>query len=438
MVMYLVRKTLSWTLVVFLATNLTFFLASSFLDPRSNYQGRRPPLTPEQITSLLEPYNLNPETPILERWWTWLTNILLHWDWGKSPIGESVNEQISYRIWVSAQLLLLATILSIILGIAVGVYTASRQYKLGDRIWQALSIIALNTHIVVVSIVVVAIALKINDLAGTRIFFVTGASSPGVTGFGPKLIDYLQHLALPTISLLIISYASYHITQRTLLLATILSIILGIAVGVYTASRQYKLGDRVWQALSIIALNTHIVVVSIVVVAIALKINDLAGTRIFFVTGASSPGVTGFGPKLIDYLQHLALPTISLLIISYASYHITQRTLLLDNLGADYVRTARAKGLTRTEAIRKHALRTSIIPVATSIAFSVPGIFTGAVMTERIFAWQGMGTYFIETINRNDINGAVAVAAFGAFMTAVGAIISDLVVVALDPRVRVS
>ena len=123
---------------------------------------------------------------------------------------------------------------------------------------------------------------------------------------------------------------------------------------------------------------------------------------------------------------------------TFSSYHITQRTLLLDNLGADYVRTARAKGLTRTEAIRKHALRTSIIPVATSIAFSVPGIFTGAVMTERIFAWQGMGTYFIETINRNDINGAVAVAAFGAFMTAVGAIISDLVVVALDPRVRVS
>ncbi|MDO4631344.1 MAG: ABC transporter permease [Corynebacterium sp.] len=327
MVMYLLRKSLSWTLVVFLATNITFFLASSFLDPRSNYQGRRPPLSQEQIATLLEPYNLNPETPILERWWTWLTNILLHWNWGKSPVGASVNEQISYRIWVSAQLLLLATILSIIMGIAVGVYTASHQYQLGDRIWQ---------------------------------------------GF------------------------------------------------------------------SIVALNTHIVVVSIAVVAIALKINDLAGTRIFFVTGASSPDIVGIGPKLIDYFQHLALPTISLLFISYAGYHITQRTLLLDNLGADYVRTARAKGLTRSAAIRKHALRTSIIPVATSIAFSVPGIFTGAVMTERIFAWQGMGTYFIDTISHNDINGAVAVAAFGAFMTAVGAIISDLVVVALDPRVRVS
>ena len=123
---------------------------------------------------------------------------------------------------------------------------------------------------------------------------------------------------------------------------------------------------------------------------------------------------------------------------SYAGYHMMQRTLLLDNLNADYVRTARAKGLTRSQAIRKHALRTSIIPVATSVAFSVPGIFTGAIMTETIFAWKGMGQYFIETISRNDVNGTTAVAAFGAVMIAFSAILADLVVVALDPRVRVS
>lgn len=324
---YLLRKTLSWMLIVFLATNLTFFLAASFLDPRSNYIGRRPPLSPEQVANLLEPYNLNPDTPIIERWWTWLTNILLHWDWGKSPIGDSVNEQISYRIWVSAQLLLLATILAVVVGVAIGVYTASRQYKLADRAWQAVSIIALNTHVVVASILVV------------------------------------------------------------------------------------------W---------------------IALKINEWTGVRVFYVTGAASPNVSGFFNRLIDMGQHLILPTVSLLIISYASYHLTQRTLLLDNLGADYVRTARAKGLTRAQAIRRHALRTSIIPVATSVAFSVPGIFTGAVMTEKIFAWKGMGQYFVETIARNDVHGAVAVAAFGAAMTGVSAILADIVVVALDPRVRVS
>ena len=141
---------------------------------------------------------------------------------------------------------------------------------------------------------------------------------------------------------------------------------------------------------------------------------------------------------MVDYAQHLVLPTLSLLIISYAGYHFMQRTLLLDNLNADYVRTARAKGLTKAQAVRKHALRTSLIPVATSVAFSVPGIFTGAVMTERIFAWQGMGQYFTQTIARNDVHGVVVVAAFGAAMTAVSAILADLIVVALDPRVRVS
>ena len=327
MTKYLIKKTLGWLLMIFLATNLAYLLAASFLDPRSNYTGRRPPLSPEEINSLLEPYNLSPDTPLVQRWWTWLTNILTSWDWGQSPVGEVVNSEISYRIWVSAQLLLLSTILSILIGVAVGVYTASRQYKTGDRIWQGISIIAMNTHVVVASIAVV------------------------------------------------------------------------------------------WGAL---------------------KINELSGKKIFYVVGSHSLDVEGFFPKLVDPAQHLFLPTISLVFISYASYHMTQRTLLLDNLDADYVRTARAKGLTRQQAIRKHALRTSIIPVATSVAFSIPGIFTGAVMTERIFGWNGMGQYFIETISKNDVNGAAAVAAFGAAMTAISAVLADLVVVALDPRVRVS
>lgn len=324
---YLVKKTVSWLVVIFLATNIAYFLASLFLDPRSNYVGRRPPIPEDQVTAILEPLNLSDTTPLLQRWWTWLSNILFHWNWGTSPLGDPVNAQISHRIWVSAQLLLLATILSVIIGVAIGIYTASNQYKLGDRAWQFTSIITMNLHVVVASLGVVAVAL--------------------------------------------------------------------------------------W-------------------------INKAAGTRIFYVTGASNPDVTGFFPKLIDIAQHLALPTISLLIVSYAGYHMMQRTLLLDNLGADYVRTARAKGLTRRQAIRKHALRTSIIPVATSVAFSIPGIFTGAIMTEKIFAWRGMGDYFLQALSRNDIHGTVAVAAFGAFTTAISAILADITVVIVDPRVRVN
>ena len=218
MTKYLIKKTLGWLLMIFLATNLAYLLAASFLDPRSNYTGRRPPLSPEEINSLLEPYNLSPDTPLIQRWWTWLTNILTKWDWGQSPVGEVVNSEISYRIWVSAQLLLLSTILSILIGVAVGVYTASRQYKTGDRIWQGISIIAMNTHVVVASIAVVWGALKINELSGKKIFYVVGSHSLDVEGFFPKLVDSAQHLILPTISLVFISYASYHMTQRTLLL----------------------------------------------------------------------------------------------------------------------------------------------------------------------------------------------------------------------------
>ncbi|AZA13851.1 ABC transporter permease [Corynebacterium choanae] len=327
MIKYLLKKVASWGLMIFIAVNVTYFLASAFLNPRSNYIGRRPPVPEDRIDAILTPLNLNDKISIWERWWTWLSNILFHWDWGYSPLGNSVNEEISYRIWVSARLLLLATILSIVIGISIGVYTASRQYKTGDRVFQFISIVMMNVHIVVSSLVVV------------------------------------------------------------------------------------------WAAI---------------------EINKSVGKSLFYVTGSSSIGVTGFFPQLIDLLQHLILPTISLVVISYAGYHFLQRSMLLDNINADYVRTARAKGLTRSQAVRRHALRTSIIPVATTVAFSIPGVFVGAIMTETIFGWRGMGQYFLQTINRNDIHGAVAVAAFGAAMTAVGAILSDLFVVFLDPRVRVS
>ncbi|HTZ43384.1 MAG TPA: ABC transporter permease, partial [Jatrophihabitans sp.] len=102
-----------------------------------------------------------------------------------------------------------------------------------------------------------------------------------------------------------------------------------------------------------------------------------------------------------------------------------------------FVRTARATGLTRAQAIRRHALRASLIPTATSVAFTIPSVFTGAIITETVFGWRGMGTYFTQTIAQNDVHGTVAVAAFGAVTTAVGAILADIATVALDPRIRV-
>ena len=156
---------------------------------------------------------------------------------------------------------------------------------------------------------------------------------------------------------------------------------IGVALGVYTASRQYRLSDRVAQATSVVTLNIPVVVAALFIVILGIEINQWTGRTVFYVVGASSGDASGLVPTLVDRAQHLALPTAVLVLTGYASYHFLQRTLLLDAIHADFVRTARAKGLTRQQAIRRHALRTALIPVGTYVAFSIPALFTGAILT---------------------------------------------------------
>ena len=121
-----------------------------------------------------------------------------------------------------------------------------------------------------------------------------------------------------------------------------------------------------------------------------------------------------------------------------ASYSRYQRNLMLDTLGADYVRTARAKGLVKRRAVTRHALRTALIPMATYFAFALAGLFTGATITERVYGWHGIGEYSVNAISQYDINGTAAVVAFSGLCTLTGALLSDVFVAVVDPRVRVS
>lgn len=126
------------------------------------------------------------------------------------------------------------------------------------------------------------------------------------------------------------------------------------------------------------------------------------------------------------------------MLLGLASMSRIQRNLMLDALGSDFVRTARAKGLRENKAVMKHALRTALIPTATYVAFTVATMFVGATYTEKIFGFRGMGAYGIDTIQGQDINGVVAVTAFAGVCVLVGAVLSDIFVAILDPRVRLS
>ncbi len=305
--------------MLFIATSLVYFLASWFLDPRSQYLAMRPVPPAASINKSLTYAGVNDQTPLLERYWHWLQNIVLHWNWGYSPKGEPVNSEVWHRAWVSFQLVVPATVLAIILGVGLGVYTAIRKYKAADRAWSTVSSFFLVIPTFVLALLVVLLYLYLH------------------TEYGLK--------------------------------------------GLY---------------------------------------------------------VTGFGEGVLGRIQHLALPTIVLLLVGYVNYHFTQRTYLLDTLNEEYVRTARAKGLRKNVAIRRHALRPSLIPTAFGVALNIALMVTGALFVEQIFAIHGAGLYFIDTLTKNDINGSVAVAFLGGAATCAGLTLADVFIAMVDPRIRIS
>jgi peptide/nickel transport system permease protein len=138
-----------------------------------------------------------------------------------------------------------------------------------------------------------------------------------------------------------------------------------------------------------------------------------------------------------DYFWHLLLPSISLIVISFAGYSRYERASMLDNLGSDYVRTARAKGLPERRVIFRHAFRNSLIPLTTVVALDFAAIIGGAIITERVFGWKGMGSFFIEGLTNADPNPVLAFVMVTAIAVVVFNIIADVLYAWLDPRIRV-
>ena len=319
MLPYLARRIANYAVLLFIATSLAYLLASASLDPSALWNRQDPSLNWDAIHANLVKYNISHDLPVWDRYVTWLRNVLFHWDWGRTPKGELINTLIGTKIFVSVRL--------VFLGAAIG-------------------------------------------MVG------------------------------------------------------------GVALGAWTATRQYRFSDRAISLISMIILSTPAMVIAILLQVLAVQINRSSGFQIFEFTGE--------GEGALGRLQHLLLPTLSMSLGGIASYSRFQRNLMLDTLGADYVRTARAKGLIKRKALTRHALRTALIPMATYFAFALATLFTGAAITERVYGWHGMGEYSISAISGMDINGVTAVVAFSGLCTLTGALLSDVFVAIVDPRVRVS
>jgi peptide/nickel transport system permease protein len=317
---YIVRKTIFSVVVLFFSSVVIFGLVALGPDPLTELK-LNPRVTQEDIQRITNQYGLDQPLPI--QYGIWMRDILLHGDFGTSfKQNTSVNSIMLPRIGPTVLLMGASLIVTVLIAIPFGIYSAIKQYSALDN-------------------------------AGTFLSFV---------GY-----------SMPTFWL---------------------GLILQLLLGVYLTA---------W-----------------------------AGHRIFYVSGMSSAEGGGF----VDLLQHLTLPVITLSVISVAEFSRFQRSAMLDVLSSDYLRTARAKGLSQRVVYLKHGLRNALLPTVTLVALSAGLIFGGAVVTETVFAWPGLGFLLADSLFKGDYNVARALLLISAALIVFFNLVADVAYSLVDPRVR--
>lgn len=233
-------------------------------------------------------------------------------------------------------------------------------------------------------------------------------------------------------------WSHFAVTLRMVVIATLLSIVVAIAVGVFAALRKGRLGDHVSMTTCFLLLAIPTFVIGLLLKEfVAIPLNQHLGRTIFYTAGEQTPSLTGsFLSRLPNYAAHTALPVFTLMLVTFTSWAIYQRSSTLDALDSDYVRLARAKGLSRRRVLFRHIVRNALIPVTTVIALDFAAVLGGAIITEQIFSWQGVGTWFLLGVSNLDINVVLAYLVLTAVAIILFNLVADILYAFLDPRIR--
>lgn len=207
----------------------------------------------------------------------------------------------------------------------------------------------------------------------------------------------------------------------------LLAAAMAFALGTSSAVKQYTALDHVGTGLSFLGIAMPVFWFALIlqlVFGVWLGWLPVSGTR---TVGASS---------LVDHLRHLILPAVVLSLRYIAGWSRYLRASMLGALRADYVRTARAKGLPESTVVGVHALRNALIPVTSVMALNLAGLFSGAVITEMVFAWPGIGRMFVQAMFARDYPLLMGILLLGSAMVVVFNLVADIVYGLLDPRIR--
>lgn len=327
---FTIRRLLASIPVLFFSTLLVFLIVASSVDPTAPLKSRNPPIPPATIHA--EGERLGIYHPLLQRYWDWLTGLVLHGNWGTSVSkGYHIGTTLTSSFFVTFRLVIFSIFCSLLLAVGVGVFSAVRQYSKADYFFTSIGFLFLSLPTFWFAILLKSWAIQFNS---------------AVRPNGPPIIS--------------------------------------------------TIGE----------------------------------------TGVNPP--SDFFGQLGDDFGHLVLPTITLSLISYAAWSRFQRASMLDVLNSDYIRLARAKGLSRRRVLFRHALRNALIPLSTQVALDVAALLGGAVITENVFQWRGMGNMFLNAVNNYDLYPLLAWLVVAASLVIVFNLIADLLYAVLDPRIRLA
>lgn len=243
----------------------------------------------------------------------------------------------------------------------------------------------------------------------------------GDLGYSVKLQSPVSDLIVPRIWPTVLLMGS----------SLILTVLIAVPFGVYSAIKKYSVLDNVGTFLSFVGYSMPSFWLGLILqLVLGVYLTSWAGVRFFYTSGLSS-GDGGF----VDLLQHITLPVLTLSAISIASHSRFQRGAMLDVLSADYVRTAKAKGLSPSRVYLKHALRNALIPVVTVIALDMGVLLGGAVITETVFAWPGLGFLLADSLYKGDYNVAQGLLMISAALIVFFNYVADVAYAAVDPRI---
>ncbi len=486
---------------------IVYGLLELALDPLEDLR-TSPALNRDQQISM-RVAQLNLDQPWYVRYWMWLSHFVTG-DFGVAwRTGQRVNNLLGGAIATSVQLVFAATLISLILGVTVGLISALRQYTTFDYAITFVSFVLFALPIFWVAVLLKQfLAIGVNDYLNKPVMnwpaviglsVVSGLFWAGAlaTRFAKQAIVFG---AAFVITLGVLSYALLSgwvlNPQLGILGVAVIGIAAAFAVtmifaglnnrrALYSALTTAVAGILSWLAMQwlffLVPMNElwllGLLLVSIavacgigyawggpdravsmrgaavvaVLISIAIYVDrvlqgwptymkaSVISGRPIATIGSQTPNLGGdFWISQLDKWTHLLLPTIALVLISFAGYTRYQRGSMLEVLNQDYIRTARAKGLSERVVLVRHALRNALLPLASIVPVDFITMIGGAVITETIFSWAGMGRMFVNSLAQSEVDPVMAYIMITGALAMVANIVADIVYGLLDPRIRVN